>query len=206
MADNANRPSGLKPVGNINGGTFVGHVGTYFVPSTDGTAIGLGDPVVLGGTAGAAGTVVYGVSVEGMPTVARAVAGSTPVGVVVGFSPNQSDLSVKHRAASTARLVYVADDPNLIMEVQEDSLVSGIAVAEIGEGADLVMGTVNATTGNGETMLDSSTHATTATTVRILRLVPRPNNEIGDGGITDKRYAKFYVTWIEHQFKSTAAI
>ena len=206
MADNTNIANGLKPIGYLSGAPYDGKVNAYLVAATNATAIGIGDPVTLEGTSAAAGAPVNGVEIEGMPTVIRSTAVSTPVGVVVGFLPNFSDLGQKHRAGSTARIVLVADSPDLLMEVQEDSLVSGIAIAEVGETADIVLGTVNTTTGNGESMLDSSTHATTGKTLKIMRLVARPGNQIGTGGITDKRYAKFVVAWAEHQYKSADGV
>src|SRR5688500_14465039 len=101
---NTDRPYGLRPVGHLNGAPWNGKVSTYYVPASDATAIYVGDPVKSGGTAGAAGTVVYGQSVEGMPTITVAAAGNTLRGVVIGFSPLQSNLETLHRAASTARL------------------------------------------------------------------------------------------------------
>ena len=207
MADNVNKANGFVPVGHLSGAPWSGKTNMYFIPSTDATAVGIGDVVTLGGTSGAAGTVVYGIPVEGMPTVARAAAGSTPVGIIVGFLPNQSDLSVKHRAVSTARIALVADEPDLVMSVQEDSLVSSLAAADVGENCDMVTGTVDTTTGNGLQMLDSSTHVATAATFRVLRLDPKPGNVMNStGGITDERYARWLVTFTEHQFKSTAGI
>jgi hypothetical protein len=58
-----------------------------------------------------AGVVVNGQDVSGMPTVAVAAAGDTLRGVVVGFLPKQSDLTVLHREASTNRIALVVDDP-----------------------------------------------------------------------------------------------
>jgi hypothetical protein len=49
-----------------------------------------------------------------MPTIAVAAAGDTLRGVVVGFLPKQSDLTVLHREASTNRIALVVDDPNVV--------------------------------------------------------------------------------------------
>ena len=201
--NNTNAPKGLTLVDSMVGGKP--RINMYFVPSTDGTAIFIGDPVTLGGTAGAAGTVVNGIDVEGMPTVKQNTTVSTPVGVAVAFLPKQSDLSVKHREASTARIVLVSDDPEAIYEIQEDSLVSVLAAADIGEGVDIIIGTGSATTGLSQAMIDSSSHATTGKTLRILRLAPRVDNTMGDGtvtGATATLYAKWLVTFAEHQYKS----
>ena len=208
MADNVNSPKGLIPVGKM-GGVYDGRVNMYLCPASDGTAVIIGDPVTLNGSAGAAGTVVNGIDVEGMPTVIQNTIVSTPVGVVVAFLPDFTDLTAKHRKASTARIALVADDPDAVFEVQEDSLVSTLKAADVGESADLIIGTGSATTGLSQTMLDSTSHASTGKTARILRLAPKVGNAMGDGTVTGSTailYAKWLVTFAEHQYKSADGV
>lgn len=196
---NVDRPFGLKPVQHLDGSPFNGKVEMMLLPSGDGTATFIGDAVKSGGTAGAAGTRVNGIDVEGMATIAQAAAGDTVVGVVVGFLPNFSDLSVKHRVASTNRIALVATSPDIIFEIQEDSDGEDLAATAVGGNADLVVGSGSATTGVSAMELDSSSKVATTAQLRILGLVQRPDNAIGS-------QAKWLVIINEHERKATAGV
>ncbi len=194
---NVNAASGLKPVEYLGGSPYNGKVNMYLVPSADGTAMYVGDPVKMGGTAGAAGVYVNGINCEGMNTAITAAAGDTLlVGVVIGFLPNQSDLTILHRVASTNRIALVADDPNLVFEVQEDSGGAATAAVDVGENADILYTAGSTTTGISGVQLDSSDHKTATAQLRILGFVQRPDNAIGTN-------AKLRVLINEHAFKST---
>lgn len=194
---NINAPSGLRPVGMLDGSPWNGKVTAYFVPSTDAVAMFIGDPVKLVGDSGAATDFVFGQSMEGVPMVTRASAGDALVGVVVGFSPNQTDQSVLHRPASTARIVYVADDPETVFEVQDN----GTALAtHAGLNANLSLGSGNTVTGQSTAQVDNATKATTSTLqVRLLGLVRRPDNELGAN-------AKWLVFINNHQYRGTTGV
>lgn len=196
---NTDRPFGLRPVSMLSGAPWNGQVNMYLVPSSDGTAIYVGDPVKSGGTAGAAGTVVNGQDCEGMPTIAVAAAGDTLRGVVVGFLPLQTNLETLHRAASTARIALVVDDPNVVFEVQEDSGGAATAAVDVGENADILYTAGSATTGQSAVELDSSSHVTSSAQLRILGFVKRPDNAIGTN-------AKLLVLINEHELKSTSGV
>lgn len=197
---NSNAPRGFVPVQYIYGASYTGKVNMYLCPSTDGTAVFVGDMVKSGGTAGAAGVMVNGQDVEGLSTIAVCAAGDTMRGVVVGFLPLQSDLTVKHRAASTNRIALVADDPNLIFEVQEDSVGNNIAATQVGNNFDLAYTAGSATTGLSGAMLDSSDSSGTSTAgFRLLGLSKRPDNAIGT-------YGKWLVMINEHELKSTTGV
>ena len=190
---------GMRPVQHLDGSPWNGKVTSYLVPSTDASAIYVGDPVKSGGSAGAAGTVVYGQDVEGMPTAIVAAAGDTLRGVVVGFSPLQSNLETLHRAASTNRIAYVCDSPDVVFEIQEDSDGAALAAADVGENADIIYAAGNSTTGRSGVELDSSTHVTTTAQLRILGMVKRADNAIGD-------QARWLVVINEHELKSTSGL
>jgi hypothetical protein len=100
---NVNAPFGLRPVGTVNGQPYTGAARTYSVPAGDGTAIYIGDAVKLVGTSQI---------INGSPysDIAIAATGDVMVGVVIGVLPATRD-SLTYRAASTQRLVLVADDP-----------------------------------------------------------------------------------------------
>ena len=192
---NVDRPSGLTPVRHKDGTPYANQHNLYLLISSNATAVFVGDAVSHAGGAGTAGLRVDGIDVEGMPTVQQTVAGdSNIVGVVVGFYPRPDALTTKHRPASTRMIAMVADDQNLIFEVQEDSEVLGsctLSAAEVGRNYDLIVGTGDADTGLSAMELDSSTGVTTTANLRLLRLVPRANNIIGTN-------ARWEVLILEH--------
>lgn len=191
---------GMRPVGHLDGSPWNGKVNMYLVPSTDVSAIYVGDPVKSGGTAGAAGTTVYGLDCEGIPTVAVAAAGDTLLGVVVGFLANQSDQTVLHRAASTNRIALVCDAPDVVFEIKEDSVGNNVAVTQVGNNFDIAYTAGNATTGRSAVELDSSDITGTATAqLRLLGLSKRVNNALGADAI-------WLVAINEHERKSTTGV
>jgi hypothetical protein len=187
---NANTPYGLRPVSMIDGSCYTGTVRRYYVPSTDATAIGIGDPVVIAGSADA----------DGIPTVTRLATPGTDVmvGVMVGVQPLPADLSINYRKASTAMYIYCTVGPDVLYEVQEDSDGGALAATNVGQNANLVLGTVDTTTGNGKTMLDSSTANTTnSLDVQIIQLANHVDNAIGN-------YAKWFVKLNRCQYVNAA--
>lgn len=197
---NVDRPSGFIPVAHLDGSPFNGKVRPYLFDQSN--AVYIGDPVKLGGTAGAAGVFVNGLNCEGMPNADRAAAGDALLGVVIGFSPLQSSLETLHKAAdSTKRIGYVVDSPDVVYEVQEDSVGNSIAVTQVGNNFDMVTWLAgNTTSGVSAVELDSSdTSATNTAQFRVLRLVNRPDNELGTN-------AKWEVIINEHVFKSTTGV
>ena len=196
---NTDAAFGMRPVGHLDGSPWNGKVNMYYVPSTYGTALYVGDAVVSDADAGAAGVVVNGIDVEGMASIAAITAGSTMRGVIVGFLPLQSNLERLHNPASTARIALVCDGPDVVYEIQEDSDTSTIKVGDIGKNADIVYAAGNATTGRSAMELDSSTNASTAAQLRILGLAKRPGNVLGS-------FAKLLVVINEHEFKTAVGV
>src|SRR4051794_10747463 len=125
---NANTPFGLKPVRMHGSAYFSGGEETFFCPSTDGTALAIGDPFIKAGSADA----------NGVATITRASASGSISGVVTGFLPG-TDGTVPHvRAASTACYVLGVTDPNVIYEVQEDAVGGALAAVDVGLNADII--------------------------------------------------------------------
>lgn len=174
---NANIPRGLIPVRFRSGAPYNGGYNTYYIPSTNGTALFIGDPVIA---------VTAASDANGIPTITHAAAagGTYILGSVVGIVgagnpaiPHTQDQGV-HRAASVAAYVMVADDPELLFEVQEDGLGGAMGVAAGSRNVDLIAGTGSAFTGYSGWMLDSSTLQTTnSLQMRILRAVERDDND-----------------------------
>lgn len=196
---NANRVNGFRPVKSGTGAPYNGQANLYFIPSTDGTATFIGDLVKLAGSA----------SADGYPTVAQSAANDVSVGVVVGFLPeNVTPGSIGngrtpnldtpyYRLASTNRYVLVADDPGIIMEAQEDAVGGALAVTNIGQNVQVVVGAGSTVTGASGMQVDSSTAATTSThELRLVGFVNRPDNEIGNAN------AKVHVAFNKHQYGS----
>lgn len=175
---NADTPRGLWPVRYFSGAPYNGAARLYYVPSSDGTAIFLGDAVKLAGSADA----------DGVPSVAQAGAGDTIMGVVVGVHPSlgagaDGRDSNTYRAASTERYVWVADDPALLFSCQEDSDGGALAATNVGNNCDLVVGTGSTATGYSAMEIDSSSAGTSTAQVRIVELMRTPDNEIGTNAV-----------------------
>lgn len=198
---NTDAAFGLRPVQHLDGSPWNGKVNPYYVAATYGTILGIGDLVYTDTDAGAAGVTVYGMDVEGMPGVTRAAAAGTTIrGVIVGFSPLQTDLSKLHNPASTARIAYVCDAPDVVYEIQEDSDGGAIAAASVGMNADIItVADASTTTGRSTMELDSSDVKSGTAQLRILGLAKRPGNILGS-------FAKWLVVINEHEFKSTTGI
>jgi len=174
---NSDIARGLIPVAHRSGAPYTGAANVYYVPSSYGTALFIGDPVIhVNNSADAAG----------IPTVARASAGGGAyiLGVMVGVAshgdPNVAltrDLPRYHQA-STEGYILVADDPDLLFEVQEDGVGGAMGTGAAGRNVDVVAGTGSTTTGYSGFELDSNTLNTTATLqMRIHRPVERVDND-----------------------------
>lgn len=175
---------GLRPVRYIGGAPYNGAVNTYFAQSDYATDLFIGDPVVVTGANLQNGDDNY-------QSVALVTAGATNqiTGIIMGFGPNPSVVSLGYGIKSTAREVYVADDPTLLFEVMEDAVGGALAAASIGLNCDLVAGTGDTYYKKSGWMLDSSTATGGATLQCIVRsLVPRADNAVATA------YAKYLVS------------
>jgi hypothetical protein len=193
---------GFRPVRYIGGAPYTGSVNRYFVQSSDGTAIGIGDLVKFDG----------GSDTKGVPSVTRALAsdntatGSVCVGVVVGVevsTPVSGSVALdlpQYRKASTAAYVLVADDPDLVFEAQEDAVGGALAVASVGLNANFIDANPSATTGQSGMQVDTSTAATTAgLALRIIGFSTSVENEPGVAN------AKVLVKINKHAYAEDAA-
>lgn len=158
----------------------------YFLPASDASVVMVGDAVKLLGDAR---------SPTGTPTVTRiTIATDIPVGVVVGilFSgvgdiqnvPPVNDLNTPvYRRASTDRYVLVADDPNLVYEVQfaGTSQSAAAITTNVGQNGQFVVTAGSTASGASGMQLDSAGLATTATLpLKIVGFPYRPDNTPGD--------------------------
>lgn len=169
---NANAPFGFKPVRGAFSQPYNDGAQVYAAAAGDATAILLGDPVTVTGTA----------TTDGIPVVTRSTAGSTNAitGIAVGFRPYGNTEWLNYRPASTAYEVLVEDNPLAEFYIQEDSDTSTLAATDVGLNAAIIFGTP-ANNSRSAAMIDSSTVATTAgLQVRILGLAQIVNNAIGN--------------------------
>jgi len=178
---------GLKPVAYRSGAPYNGAARPYYLPSSYATAVFIGDPVVKTGTANTSAVTVPGGGSFGVGTLPEVnvtavgdVNGDTKriTGVVVGFSPLPTDLSKVYNPASTERVVYVADDPDLVFEIQADGAVPATSM---GLNAVLIAThSGSTTTGLSGMELDTTSDvpaADASNQLLILRAVNREDND-----------------------------
>lgn len=184
---NVDTPFGFRPVRLRSGAPYNGAVRPYCILAGDSTAVFPGDPVVKAGSANT--TAILGHLPGTLPTVVRATAGATNqiTGIVVAVQPETAE-STAHRVASTLRVVYVADDPELMFEVQDDG-GSTPSANHVGLNANVIFTHAgSAAFARSGAEINGATFAADATFQFTLQgLVPREGNEIED-------YAKWLVT------------
>lgn len=188
---NPDRPSGLSPVRYLSGAPYNGAVNYYATASGDGTAIFLGDPVKLSGTS-------QTINGQVLPDVDQAATGDVIVGVVVGVLPVTAESTI-YRVGSTTRILMVADDPNLVFEIQEVSGGTPLTANDIGLNADFVVGSGSTVTGMSGVELNNVGEADTNTLdLKITGFVNRVDNAIGEN-------AKWLVRINRHQYVNQVA-
>lgn len=177
---NADIISGLTPIYRLDGNPISSPI-EVIVLSSDGTAIGVGDPLVVAGSANS--TVVQGRRIGAMPTVVRATAGSSgPVSYVCTGVVMETEASTTYRVASTQRILRaIPADGQTVFAIQSNATA---ALASVGSNADFVFTTTpNTITGQSGCELAESTVDSTATLqLKILDLISTPDNTIGANG------------------------
>ena len=197
---NINAPSGLAPISYLNAAMYSGGGRVYCIPDTDDTnAYAIGDPVVLAGGADANGVATI--------TLATAGAGNAITGVIVsgaGALNYGSDYGVPQDApivipATKTRNYYVlvADDPNLIFEIQEIGTGTFLTAAEVGGNADLVAGANNGYL-SGWQLNNVGEGGGATLQVKLLGLAQRQGNAFG-------QYAKWWVLINNHSYRAGTA-
>lgn len=197
---NVSKPCGLKPVGYLGGSAWNGQARIYYVPAANGTALYVGDPVTRLTASGDA---------NGVPSVAIGVAGAAICGVIVGVLPTYPgvslqgttiDLTRRSLPVSTAGYVLVADDPNILFEIEEGTTAgaagTALTASAIGNNANFIVLAGGSTVSDSGTLLDNATEATTATlNLKIMSLAQREDNAFGTR-------AKWVVKINNHQYGS----
>lgn len=188
---NTHRPAGFRPIMHRNGAPYAGQMRPYSVAAGYGTALMIGDAVILAGTS-------QTINGRVLSDVERCATGGVPCGVVVGVEPATQD-SLKYRAASTLRTVYVADDPDLMFGIIEGNSGTALTANDAGLNADFVVASGSTVTGLSGTMINNATEATTNTLdLHLVAPVARQDNEIGYS-------CEWMVTFNRHQFRNQVA-
>ncbi len=168
---NVSRPTGLRPVKHINGSAWNGQTQYFSLLAADATVVGVGDVVNWGGTADA----------NGVPSITRATSDAGfPVGVVVGFVPDYTNLYLpsQYRLANTARYAFVCTDPTVVYEVQAGA---AMAITAIGMNMGLNYTAVNTATGiSAMTALGGAGGTSNALPLKVLGVVQRPDTDMSD--------------------------
>lgn len=138
---NPNAPHGLQPVAYTNGAPWTGKANLYYIASADTLAYYIGDIVQFTNTTDANG--VPGVTgfAAGAVTTAAAAVGPivgvmvAPIGTGAGNPQGQNvNLNVLNVPATKtyAYYVWVADDPNLVFEIQANNTGNMTGSAVVG--------------------------------------------------------------------------
>jgi hypothetical protein len=196
---NVDAPFGLRPLRYKSGAPYQGQANPYYIAASYGTALFVGDPVVkvAGGSNTAAVTVPGGgkFNIGTLPSIEKATAGDAQrvTGVIVGFAPMSSNLDNKHNPASTERVAYVADSPDLIFEIQADG---AIPAADMGLNAVFIYAhSGSTTTGLSGVELDTTSDVPAADASNQMLILRAVNREDNDTTIT---HAKVEVMLINH--------
>lgn len=172
---NVNRPGGLKPVSYLNGAPYTGQARLYSVP-VNSAALYIGDPVTLSGSG----------DTNGLAGVAIGVAGSAIIGVVVGFLvaiPGVSlvasniDLTIRsiQASATTVQYALIADDTNLIFEIQDGQTVP-TALVDIGRNTNFLIAAGATTYSDSGTVTAATLTDSTTANLKIMGFTQRIDN------------------------------
>ena len=172
---NVNRPGGLKPVSYLNGAPYTGQARLYSVP-VNSAAQYIGDPVTLSGSG----------DTNGLAGIAIGVAGSAVIGVVVGFLvaiPGVSlvasniDLTVRsiQASATTVQYALIADDTNLIFEIQDGQTVP-TALVDIGRNTNFLIAAGATTYSDSGTVTAATLTDSTTANLKLMGFVQRVDN------------------------------
>ena len=187
---------GFVPVRHKKGGQI--RTTPYAIASSYAVSLGRGDPVKVTGSSGT----VYDYINEAVATTV------TNRGVFIGVryvdaqgTPVYSDYWTASTATKGAAdaIAYVVDDPDVVFQIQCDTLAAG----DVGALADWDTGTPSATTRKSGVELVSSSTATTGKSIRILGL-SRTTNSDGSANAFGA-YAVADVVFAEHDLATAAA-
>lgn len=186
---NANAAFGLRRARSVAHSNSAAN--EYAHPSSDGTALFIGDSVVTNGTSTSG---LSGIS-DGTPTVIASGSTTTTAirGFVEGVRPTLTNLTLQYGAASTAYALWVCDDPYVTVDVQ----CSGTnAIGDVSGNIGIVAAAGSTVTGLSGYQADESNLGST-NVLRIIRVAPVTGNAVGANAVLE-------CTINAHELKSTS--
>lgn len=200
---NVNRPQGLSPYRLMDASPWSGTGNVYFIPSTDGNAYAIGDPVkTLTNAADANGVSAVTIAVAGDSQPIRGIIismGGTVEGAMYG-DPANLNITVIPATKTYGYYVMVVDDPSVLFLVQEFSGAgsTNFTSADIGKNCNLKAGT-NSGYVSGWVLDDTAASATNSTRqVKLMGIQRTPDNAFGS-------YCKFIVRINNHELNAGTA-
>lgn len=175
---NVSAAFGARPVRHRSGAPYSGGCRLYY--SAGASALYLGDPVIVTNAGGNSSTYFNHVA-GSLPTVALATAGAgnAITGFIVGFFPETAQSAV-YGVNGATRGVYVADDPDLVFEIQDDG-VSASTVTFASESGNLNLSAFSGNTNTGRSGATLNSTMTNGATdqLKVIGLAERANNAVG---------------------------
>ena len=171
---------GLRPLRRLDGSAWTGATQKMLVEDNYGTALFVGDPVIITGAAGSDdGTGHFNVA-----SIATTGDGNRIAGVIVSVDPDPDALGRIYIPANTGGYINVCTDPFVVFAVQ-DNAGATLTSASVGANAVIVGGTGSTITGlSGWELAAATTPAADASyQLQIIGIVNSPNNIMGDNVI-----------------------
>lgn len=198
---NAIGPKGFVPSRYMNGSAYNGASNMYVVLAAEANQINIGDTVKSAANGDA----------NGIPAVTKITNGTdTCRGVVVGIlvaNPNNPslvgttlDLTVQNIPATKAKDYYVlvADDPNILFELEDDG-AAALTATSCNKNASYTVTNPTAPAQNSASVLATASVATTSTLpLKLVGLAQRPDNAFG-------AYANWLVRFNTHELAGSTA-
>lgn len=171
---NSTSNTGLVPLKIGSDANYAGQFHLYYHSAAEDLLIG--DPVKRAGTCNTARveTADEVFEIGKLPTVVKATAGATNyiTGAVIGFKPVVDSLYELYKASGNARVVMVADDPDIVFGIRDYGAAAAIGVAAVGLNAVIKYGTDNTNkTCSGVRLDDGTTTAPAADATYQFRIV-----------------------------------
>ncbi len=182
---NINAPVGGQARDVIGASEYTAKTHKYIIPSTDSSILYKGDFVKI----------VNNSNNDGIPYITKAAAGDVLVGTVISIQDNFTKQEFIYRAANETRAVYVQDDPFVEIEVQANGI---ILEGDIGKYANIIVSNGDNSVGVSHTQLDISSITTDVAQLKILGIIERQGNGLG-------QYAKLRCLITKHEFNNSYA-
>ena len=210
---NTNKPSGLTPVKYMNGVDWDGRGNVYYIGAGNAEAFYVGDLVKINTVLANADTK------NGLQSIMKAAQGDTVVGVLLAVGTQYSgpyadpnNLTVLSAPATKTQAYYafVADDPNIVFEIQESAATYGTGTAFTASATSancnvVIHAPASTTIPASGTVIDVGTPAAATNTfdLRLLGLVQRYDN----GALnTFGKYAKWLCKLNLHRYATTTGV